>query len=91
MNAGILKPLEELVRAQQDIIQRQLISFYQSTKSDPLQAGAGQTEAIKLRMTTGIAEIAALQALLDTAKRNVLTSQQQGLKTAPNQTYSERT
>ena len=86
MNQAILKPLEELVRAQQAKTQRELIAFYQTTKSDPIQAGAGQPEAVSQRILCGMAEIAAMESLLDTARRQVLTSQQQPTKIAqPNQ------
>ena len=86
MNPAILKPLEDLIRAQQAKTQRELIAFYQTTKSDPTQAGAGQPEAVAQRILCGHAEIAALESLLDTARRQVLTSQQQPKKIAqPNQ------
>jgi hypothetical protein len=86
MNQLILKPLEDLIRAQQAKIQRELITFYQTTKSDPTTAGAGQPEAISQRILCGHAEIAALSALLDTARQQVFTSQHQQTKIAqPNQ------
>lgn len=74
MNYETFQHLEQHIRAQQAKIQKELLSFYQTTRSDPTQAGAGQPESIKIRLTCGIAEIAALDAFLDTIRRQVFNS-----------------
>lgn len=90
MNSALLKPIENAVKEQQDKILRSLISFYQTTKASPTAAGAGQAEAVTQRLVCGIAEIAALESMLDTAKRQVLNSQRENIK-IPNPNQSDKT